>query len=206
MFYFLSWQIISIHGSPNSRYLIFLTHWAFIAFNLSLIVSALSVTAKFISVHFVCKKPEEEFSDKYQCKYSAPLGCCGYTSSNLSWYQAVHWLVTSVAFTITVCVCVLYWATIYSGGPVSGINANTHLVNAIVAIIDFCITGVPLNTLHFIYPMIFAAAYALVNGLYYAGTHTPVYPVTDYGKNLGLAIGVSLASVFVLFLFIHFVF
>ena len=88
----------------------------------------------------------------------------------------------------------------------SGINANTHLVNAIVAIIDFCISGVPVNTLHFIYPMIFAAAYALVNGLYYAGTQTPVYPVTDYGKDLGLAIGVSLASVFVLFPFIHLVF
>ena len=47
-----------------------------------------------------------------------------------------------LAFTVSL----LYWALLYNNGPVGGVTANTHLVNAIVALADFWICGIPIYT------------------------------------------------------------
>ena len=103
---------------------------------------------------------------------------------------------------MAVVVSILYWTLLYSGGPVDNINA--HLVNGIIALIDVVFSGVPVRILHFIYPAMFATAYAVFTGIYFAagGTHPNgnpyIYPVIDYGNRPGLAVGLVVAVVLVM--------
>ena len=206
VFYFLGWQVTSIVAFPDPTYMIYLTHWAFVTYNVSLIVSALSVTTKVISVHFICKRGEEEFSHKYEIKSNAPSGCCGYSDNNISWYQMFQWFFFVISYDLTFVIFLLYWSLLYTGGPVDGVNANTHLVNGLVAVVDLWVSGIPVNTLHVVYSMAFAALYCLFTGLYYVGTQEAVYAyVLDYGQMLGLAIGISVMSVFILMPLVHFI-
>lgn len=204
--YFLSWQITSIVTFAVPTYMIYLTHWAFVAYNLSLVVSALSVTIKMISVHIVCKKEENEFSHTYIVKFQAPLGCCGHSDNYISWYQMFQWFFFIVSYDVTFVVFLLYWSLLHNGGYISGINANTHLVNGLIAVLDFWVSGIPVNTLHVVYSVIFGALYCLFTGLYYIGTKEAVYgSVLDYGSMLGRALGTVVLSVFVLIPLVHFI-
>ena len=116
----------------------------------------------------------------------------------------IQWFFTILSYDIALCILVLYWSSIYNGGPIDGINANTHLMNGLVSVIDLCfVSGVPVNTLHVIYPVIFAVIYSLFTGLYYAGSQNAVYSVLDYGENLGFAIGLCIIAAFVLIPVIH---
>ena len=97
----------------------------------------------------------------------------------------------------------VYWVVLYRGEPVDGVNANVHLLNATIALIDVIFSGVPVRILHFIYPAMFAAAYAVFTGIYFAAGGTDpngnpyIYPVIDYGNRPGLAVGLMLVLVFV---------
>ncbi len=87
----------------------------------------------------------------------------------------------------------------------SGINANTHLVNGILALLDAWICGIPTNTLHVVYIMAFGAIYVFFTGIYLLGSGNIVYNVLDYGEELGLAIATGCVVVLVFIPAIHFI-
>ena len=88
-----------------------------------------------------------------------------------------------------------------------GINANTHLVNGIVAVVEVWISGVPVQLLHFIYPMIYAAVYSVFTGIYFAASGNIIYDnVLDYGEGLGLAVGVVVGVTLVFIPLMHLIF
>ena len=105
---------------------------------------------------------------------------------------------------MAVAASILYWALLYSGGPVDGVNVHTHLLNAIIALVDVIFSGVPVRILHFIYPIMFAAVYGVFTGIYFAADGTNamgdpyIYPVLDYGDSPGSAAGWVLAVVLVM--------
>jgi len=90
------------------------------------------------------------------------------------------------------CVLLLYWSLLYRGGPVDGINANTHLTNGLIALVDLWVSGTPVQILHFIYLQAFGVAYAVFTGIYYVaggtniGGQPYVYPVLDYENGTAL--------------------
>ena len=198
-------------NSGGLIYFTFLTNWAFINFNIYLIVAALSSTTKFLSVHFICKREESEFSRSNEHAMNKeflvkkPSGCCGFGDNNLSWYQTVHWFTYVIGSEIAFSICIVYFAVLYRGGQIDGINANTHLVNGLISLADIWISGVPVNFLHFIYLIIYGAIYTIFTGIYYAATQRAIYPVLDYGSNLGLAIGLCVAVVLVFLPLVHIV-
>ena len=106
-------------------------------------------------------------------------------------------------------VSLLYWLVIYDGGAVDGVNANTHLINGIVALIDIVFSGVPVRVLHFIYPTLFGATYVVFTGIYHASDGTNVqgdpfiYSVINYEENPGSSTGVVLAVVLLFVPLVH---
>ncbi len=207
-FYFFGWLVYSGVFWDSPTYFIFLTNWCFLAFNTYLIIAALSVTTKLISVHFVCKPEGESISRKYEVRFEAPKGCCGYLDNNLSWYQVVHWVSYLLGNELAVIVCLLYWILLYdSEMPLDGVNVNTHLVNGIIALADLWICGIPIYTLHVVHVMLFAAVYVIFTGIYFGAStgRRYVYNVLDYDNNTGLAVALAFLSVFVIVPVIHFV-
>ena len=203
--YFLCWQIFSLAKEGNNRYLIYETNWGFLIFNASLMISALSVTAKHISVHCISSMQEEDFSRKWELARTAPAGCCGYFDNKISWYHMLQWFCLLLGYEAAVVTMILYWCFVYDGESLSGLNINTHLINAIVAATDQWISGVPVNTLHVVYTMTYGAIYGIFTGLYYIGTKEAIYDVLDYSKNVWLSIGVIAFSIFVVGPFVHFI-
>lgn len=202
--YFFSWLIVSGVDSNGPKYFIFLTNWSFLAFNAYLIVAAFSSTTKYL--FSMCPFGEHSFTKDEDFSIKKPQGCCGYEDNTLSWYQMIHWLLFTLGTDLALGVLVLYWALLYDGSSVSGVNANTHLLNGLVAVIELWVSGVPINILHFIYTVIFAAVYSLFTGIYFAPSGAIVYSgVLDYGTNLGGAVGAVVGVVLVFLPFVHIV-
>ena len=204
--YFLAWLITSGVSTGTPRWFVFLTHWCFMLYNAYLIVAALSVTTKFLTVHCFCRGDESyDRLRKDAFLFEKPSGCCGYSDNKLSWYQVIHWVLflygNELAFAVLIC----YWTLLYTEGTeVDGVNANVHLVNGLVALIDLWVTAVPVNFLHFLYPIIFGVIYSLFSGIYFAITKDIIYErVLDYGEHLALAVGSVIGVVLLLLPGVH---
>ncbi len=207
--YFVGWIVTSgiQFSTSGPRWLIYLTNWAIAGFVLYLVVAALSVTTKFITVH-ICKKTQvADRTSDYE--YKDPKGCCNSGGNQLSWYQMCHWAVFAMFGEIAPAIVVLFWTAVYIGGPVDGVSANTHAVNGIILILDVFFFGVPVALLHVIYPMIFGAVYASFSGIYWAANGTNpaneeryIYPVLDYAARPTTG---TLIVVMVVLLFLPFV-
>ena len=85
-----------------------------------------------------------------------------------------------------------------------GINANTHLVNGLVALVDFWVSGVPINFLHFIYLMLYATVYIVFTGIYFAASGESVYStVLNYQDGVGIALAAIFGTIFVFLPLVH---
>ncbi len=218
--YFIGWLTASgVQFSNNgARYLIYLTNWAIIGFVVYLLVAALSVTTKFLTVHCLHKSQDDAAVCAQQdYQFNKPQGCCGYKSNRLSWYQMIHWAAFSVCSEIAFVITILYWAILYDpnspADALDGVNVNTHLVNGLVSIIDVFFFGVPVNLLHIIYPVSFGAAYASFSGIYWAANGTNpgnneryIYSLLDYSKNPSFAAIIAILVVVLFIPLMHMVF
>ncbi len=203
--YFIGWLITSGIQFSNSgaRYLIYLTNWAIIGFVFYLLVAAFSVTAKFVTVHCYNKVPDEiDRTTDYQ--FEKPKGSCGFRSNKLSWYQMIHWASFSILSEIALVIAILYWILLYNGGPVDGVNANTHLLNAIVSILDVFFFGMPVNLLHIIYPACYGVVYASFSGIYWAANGTNpeneeryIYSLLDYNTSTAAVIAILVVILYI---------
>ena len=88
----------------------------------------------------------------------------------------------------------------------SGVNANTHLVNGIVSLVDVFVFGVPISLFHMIYPVSFGVVYGGFTGIYYGANGTNpfigeryIYPVLNYADQ---PTGASITLILVAFLFV----
>ena len=215
--YFFGWLIASGLYAPNggAKYFIFLTNWCYLMWNCYLIISAVSATVKVSLVYYREKQSDPASTQtllecpKPYIDIDKPVRCCGRGNDATTWYQKVQWVFFYFGAELAVVVVILYWALIYNGGAVDGVNANTHLVNGIIGLIDIFFSGVPVRILHFIYGVAFGATYVVFTGIYHAANGTNVqgdpyiYDVIDYGNNPGSATGWVLGVVFVLLPLVH---
>ena len=119
--------------------------------------------------------------------------------TGINWYQIIHWLLFTLGTDVTFGISVLYWAL--------ALQRWGHLVNGIVAVVEVWISGVPVQLLHFIYPMIYAAVYSVFTGIYFAASGNVIYDnVLDYGEGLGLAVGVVVGVTLVFIPLMHLIF
>jgi len=202
--YFFGWLIASGITTGDGTYFIFLTNWSFLLFNWYLIVAAVSVTAKYISVHLIWKLSKEEISQRPQTRARPMAGCCGYRENGISWYQMVYWLVYLLGTESVFLVMITYWGLLYSGGSVSAVSFNTHLINGLVSVADTWICGIPTNTLHVLYFMIYGVFYVVFTAIYFAGSGNTIYSILDYENSKGSAVGMIFVTLFVITPAVHF--
>jgi hypothetical protein len=129
----------------------------------------------------------------------------------------VHWVLFSLGVTNALFVTLLFWIVEY--GITQDIKSSQltpviycyHGVNAVFALIDIFVTGIPMNCLHVVYPVVFGAVYAVFTVIFYAahGTdgfgHHYVYSVLDWSKPM-MAIGFVLLCVVIEVILYEFVF
>ena len=208
-FYYVGWLIAGGIQSGRPKFFIYLTNWSIILWVIYLLFAAASATFKSIILQY----PYSDARTSAQPELiEVSQGCCGIESDQTSWYQKIHWLLSTVGTSVALSVVVLYWVAIYDEDQeVDGVNANTHLTNGIVAVFDIWFSGTPVRILHFVYPILYGAAFAVFSGIYFAaGGEDPsgnpyIYEVLDYGDNPGLAAGICIAAILVLLPFVHFI-
>ena len=201
--YFLGWLVASwVYYTDGPKYLTYLTNWGFMTYNSYLLVAALSTLGSFLSDY----KDNTMPSTRDESINQRPLGCCGYKTNKLRWYQMIQWFLFTVGSELAFVIMCLFWTMLYRGGEVDRFSANVHLVNGLVALIDFWVTAIPVNLLHFVYLMVYSMVYSLFNGIYFATTKEIIYPVLDYENKLGAAIAIVLISALIIVPIIHTVF
>lgn len=217
--FFFVWLVLAglypANGGP--KYFIFLTNWAFLAFNAHLVWSAIVTSIDFFR-EFVCCRQQyidlgETRSLAYERDLEAPAGCCGRHYNRISWYHMIQWAVFMIGVELAVAITLLYWPLLYdSRFAISGVNFNTHGSQGIIAVLELLISGVPIRFYHFYYNQIFASVYAVFTGVYYAagGTNTNndpyIYRILDYGSTPGFSTGLVLAVILVFLPIVHFAF
>ncbi len=212
--YFLGWllhNIIEAGRTPDvqGKYLIYLTNWGFLCFNLYLLVSALSVTVTLYHYHTVAPLPT--ITPLTISAQNRRIIC-----TPLSIMNGLHWATALVGLQYSVAITILFW--VFFNDPsdqeltLSISSIHVHMLNGIIGFLDTWITGVPFRILHFVYGVMFGSAYVVFSGLYFAGGGTDVenkhyiYPVLDYGNNPGLAAGVAVGCGLVFTIALHFTF
>ncbi|CAH1268133.1 Hypp3834 [Branchiostoma lanceolatum] len=122
-------------------------------------------------------------------------------NSDLAWYNKVHWILHNTSITAAFFVTTLYWTL--DRGRASVSSVLEHVVNSIVVLLDLLVSGTPVRILNVIYPVAYAAVYAVFYVFYWAAGgkgrdgSTAIYPVIDFGKDPGMASGILVGFVFV---------
>ena len=168
-------------------------------------ISALSVTLRFVIVHWVNRSTESNRLHSVDNQAAVePRGYCNLSNNRISWYQMVHWLFFTIGNELAILVLILFWSLVYKGEKITGVSANTHLINGLLAVVDVCITGLPVNLLHCIYLLILSSVYSTFSGVYFIITGDNIYSVLDYKNHTGGAVGLYLSLTFLLLPAVHF--
>ena len=205
--YFGGWLLYHAirSGIRGDRFMIYLTNWGFLVWMAYLISAAMAVTLNFIRAwacnhvlyfprrHSPAALLPAESDDDGEGEEPRTVNCCRRSPDSTNLCDKLTWCLFLVGGEAAVLIALLFWTTLYdtpnSTGPVS---VHLHLVNAVVALIDLWVSGVPIFLLQFVYVQGFGAAYVGFTGMYYAfGNTSAIYPVLDYKSNPGLAVGLA---------------
>lgn len=215
MLYFLVWLLTSILHAVEGvqfKYLIFLTHWGFIAWNSYLVISTITVTAAALCpLGGGATKNDRQDSKKSDNEQSVP-GCCKTLETSLK----LQWALFLIGCEYAVVISILYWA-FYSGSSseqnlYSLDSLNLHAINGIAAVVELWLSGIPVRACHAIYSIAFGSVYVLFTVLYYAADgrdsqgHRFIYPFLDYGSNAAAAVALAVSCAVFLVGGIHFIF
>lgn len=206
MLYFLIWLIITIFQATKFikfKYLIFLTHWSFIAWNSYLVFSAITTTMA------VCQEErkqelEDDHSNHDFTSAEKSTSCSGREvgQTALTTRFKIQWVLFMIGGEYAVTISVLYWSLFYSPNSEQNLysldSLHVHLINGIFAIIEVWISGIPVRLYHAVYSIAFGFVYILFTVVYYAAEGRDpngnrfIYPFLDYGCHPRAAVVVAL--------------
>jgi len=235
MFYFLGWFAVTVwHASffVGFKYLLYLTHWGFIVWNIYLVTSA----ATSIMALWREASPSANISSKLE-DYSDSASCCGGSvpkyittgiatkdisikevdyskAASLPWYYKLQWMAFLIGSEYAIAISILYWSMFYD--PNSEHNyfsldsLNLHLINGIAAAVDLWLSGVPVSIYHAIYSISFGLVYVLFTAVYFLVKGTDpdgnrfIYQFLDYSVHPGAALGLAVLLTVLFISIIHF--
>ena len=201
MLYFLAWLVVTGVDASTSgfgaKYLIYISYWAFLIWNIYLIVAAISTTAWFLCVYSGFCKNEDCHETAWELKNDLLDYQNSFNQSGTWWFNKLHWVFFTLGTELAVGISILFWLFFYDPERTdylfNPIILHMHMINGISALVDLWIVGIPIRLLHVVYPIAFGTMYAAFTGLYYAfngtdesGNHY-IYPILDYASNPGVA-------------------
>lgn len=217
--YFGGWLLYYAIDTANQgvggRFFIYLSNWGYLLWVAYLLSAAVAVTVHFVRtytcnhiIYFPRAHAAETLLDS-----DSDRGCCKRNSDKTNCCDKLTWLLFVVGAEGAVIICILFWATEYNESHATGkISLHLHLVNAVMALVDLWLSGVPVFFLHVIYVQLFGSVYVGFTGVYYGvnGTNSEgerwIYPVLDYGSHPGIAAGLAVGMVVVGAVVIHLAF
>ena len=216
------------------KYFIYISNWAFLIWLAYLMFSAVSLTIKSLWQLSLAKDRISKSrccccccNQMRQIKYHPCVDydhkdCLDPESHQLqmpwscSTMDKIQWPLFTVGTEFAVTITLLYWTLFYE--PHSKHNffsidsLHIHLINGILALVDVCVSGVPVRVYHALYSVLSGISYVVFTGVYYAAGGTDpagnlfIYPFLDYKSSPGSAIGLGIVCALVLTTSIHFVF
>jgi hypothetical protein len=221
--YFGGWLLyysIKPGVAKGDKFLIYLTNWGFLFWVAYLISAAVAVTVNFIrawACNHVLYFPRRdsptrqlmaERDDDDDDESDTTANCCHRTPDSTNFCDKITWCLFLVGAEAAVLIALLFWTTLYNTpGAATPLSVHLHLVNAVVAILDLWVSGVPIFLLQFIYIQIFGVTYVSFTGMYYAfGNTSVIYPVLDYQANPGLAAGLAVGMAVFGTVMVHLIF
>ena len=225
--YFSAWLVVSGIEGSHPTYFIYMTNWGMLTWVLYLIVSALSCTVKFtfdmyarikgnnsVNTEVELAERKDVESGNTATDHSNVNIYDDWRTDNVAWYQKIHWVLYNNSIPIEIGIAIIYWALLYEPSAdmtsiAIGVNFNTHLTPALIALLDVWISGIILNIYHFYIILLYGVVYGAFSLIYFAAGgmdqegNRYIYSILDYGGNPGLAAGVLLGSVFVFFPFCY---
>lgn len=229
--YFYSWLVYSgINDGP--RFFIYLTNWSYLAWCCYLLSSAISTSIGVIRTKWCAhddlteREPLLSTTHPSSGATDSEIQQTGGSNENqhrhenhdrhrrtsgiivkVQWLcQMVHWVSFYLGVNMALFVTPLFWVVVYGiSRDITNLTPgiyNFHGVNALFALIDIFVTGVPMKILHVVYPIIFGTCYAVFSVIYYHahGTdgmgHRYVYSALNWCEPLK-ALGFVLLSVVV---------
>ncbi len=124
--------------------------------------------------------------------------------SPLPRYIQLDWVLFNISSTACLMVTIVYFTALYPqmfphGGLPFG-DASLHISNSILMLLEYVLSAMPLNLLHFIYGLIYGLIYTLFSIIFWAVDHSHViYPkVLDWNHpwvTLGIVLGLGIVLV-----------
>lgn len=201
--YCLGWLLYCAF-TRNIKFLIHLTYWSFISVTLYFIISALvSLIAleercnTHARHHLLPNTPFEERDSEPEDEHSSGSAISGMTSENsgtpAAWYHKALWVMFNISANGAVLVTATYWACLYKGYRLDGLDVNVHMLNSLFMFIETLVSAMPVKLFHAIYGFIFGLTYAIFTVIYWAcggtgSTHSYIYPFLDYEEHPTLAV------------------
>lgn len=150
---------------------------------------------------------------------SPPPGSLDATDSNefgftipiptIPWYMKLNWLIFAVISNIAFIVTAVYFGFLYPYLEMPGltfIDFSYHGLNSIIILVEMSITRIPVNLLHFIYPLLYGIAYILFSVIFWAADHNNViYPKVLDWNHPGITVLVTSVLGFVVVPVLQFV-
>jgi magnesium-transporting ATPase (P-type) len=123
-------------------------------------------------------------------------------TANIS--QKICWVLYSVAANISFVASIAYWVLIYDNSPIGGAMVQTYVINAVLVVIDLCVSYISVRIAHAWMGMAFCGLYVVFSCVYWilGGTNVQgrhfIYNEFDFQDLPGVA-AIYVCAVIVLF-------
>lgn len=159
----------------SPRWVIFATSWSYI------LVTAYFAYAAIISMTSYHKRC-------YQQKDSLPVK------------YKILWFLSSTSLTICSLVVIFYWTLLHDFNRKLKLDLRTYLlidrhgINLFLLLVEFSVNIIPVQILHFIYPLGFGVLYGIFNITYFFVTGDGAYSFIDWRNNTGQSVAAFIGA------------
>ncbi|CAM9397415.1 unnamed protein product [Ectocarpus fasciculatus] len=95
-------------------------------------------------------------------------------------------------------VAIVYWTSLYTGGPITSVDMNAHTFIAFVMVADQLLVATPFRIRDLWKAEVFALTYLVYNLLWYFLGEELIYVILDWDRNFWEAILYSVLGIFIL--------
>lgn len=186
------------HGKWHRPWPVWLTNWSYFILTCHLLCSA-TVTLLFTTEQGRClRRRERHRSSLHSSEHQAATH-----HTHIPWYLKLDWFLFNIASSAAILVTVVYFSALFPQRDLHSLSAedaNLHMMNTVLIILELCISAIPVRLLHFIYMWLYGAIYIAFTAIYWAFDHSVVlYPkVLDWnhpGQTALIVFGLAVVGV-----------
>ncbi|EDO40160.1 predicted protein [Nematostella vectensis] len=183
------------------------TFWGLITLTLYLNLAAILTTIKYVKTRLNLSDHAGIVSQSGEEGISTPGAAEDETFTPDGYMPKLYklmWLLFNVCAVNSVIVSVGYWGLLHQKfgrqatiGLIGYLNINSHLINAVIMILDSMIHNVPVRIFHVVYSTIYGLIYFFTTIIVWLASGRVAYFFLDYSKRPGIAAIVIVGGCFV---------